>query len=245
MNAKKSRAPIEYSVIAPMLNEEASLPEFLSPWKVRYDQSPRFELLLSDSGSFDKTVQIAKRYADENHFCRVVKSKGSVLSTGQSLLQAWKMAQAQIVLVLPVDCLLSEEAWSRFITADLRGGWGGFRKKYKPSSLFLSIYGFCLNSIRGRVFRNLVWTNGIFFDRELLAEAKILNAGFLEDVLLSDHLKNRTKRFIWINSSLICSSRRYIEKGILRATLLNLYILSLFRLGIRSPGDLKKMYRKE
>ncbi|MCB9219010.1 MAG: glycosyltransferase [Ignavibacteriales bacterium] len=57
---------IKYSIIIPTLNEEKLLPQLLqvlteNDLKIKYN----FEIIISDGGSTDKTIEIAEKYADK------------------------------------------------------------------------------------------------------------------------------------------------------------------------------------
>lgn len=56
---------VKYSVVIPVYQEEKILPKVLSIYTKEARQKYNFELIISDGGSTDKSVEIAKKYADK------------------------------------------------------------------------------------------------------------------------------------------------------------------------------------
>ncbi len=222
------------TLLIPVLNEIQLIEESLHRWKL---PEGNWEVLVVDAGSRDGTREKAREICETFGWKFVPAALGKP-SIGATVEAGLKEATGERVLVLPCDCFLSAralEVWRKM--AEQGAICGGFSKRYSPSHAVLSIYAYLQNLIRTRWLRHLVWTNGIYFPRE----TKIPTLGFLEDVLLSDHLrKNPGWRFIPLPIQV--SARRYYPKKILRRMLVNFSILTFFRLGYRDFAKLKRLY---
>ena len=81
---------MDYSIIVPALNEEKRIRRCLD--SVRAQQTSRsFELIVSDSGSTDRTVEIAREYTDKVHVCggrgtARARNEGASLAEGDILV---------------------------------------------------------------------------------------------------------------------------------------------------------------
>ena len=85
------------SIIIITLNEEKMLPGLLE--SIRKQEFKDYEIIVSDAGSKDNTVDIAK-----NHGCKVVK--GGLPAKGRN--EGVKAAQGDLILLLDADCLLPD-----------------------------------------------------------------------------------------------------------------------------------------
>ncbi len=96
---------MKYSIIIPTFNEEKLLPALLSEisdaeLKKRFD----YEVIVSDGGSRDKTLEIAKRYADkvvEHH-----ESSRQLISQGRN--RGAETASGEILIFINADIRISE-----------------------------------------------------------------------------------------------------------------------------------------
>jgi glycosyltransferase involved in cell wall biosynthesis len=96
---------LRYSIIIPTLNEEKLLPKLLeqlnnSPLKKKYD----FEIVISDGGSHDGTIEIAQLYAD------IVKvhneEKRQNIAMGRN--DGFRVSSGEILIFLNGDVLLND-----------------------------------------------------------------------------------------------------------------------------------------
>jgi len=89
------RMRIELSIIIPTLNEEKYLPRLLE--SIKKQTYKNYEIIVSDAGSCDRTVPIAKKYR-----CKVVK--GGLPAKGRN--NGAKIAKGKHLLFLDSDVLL-------------------------------------------------------------------------------------------------------------------------------------------
>jgi len=220
----------DYRIIIPVLNEQVVVQsvEFND-----YIKSLSFPVTFVDSQSTDNTYEILYNNNYEIFKCKEERSIAA------PVIFAASQASEENIIVLPVDCRVSNEELLSLSSHEFK--WGGFLKKYNASGVIISLYLFIQNTIRTKLLKNLVWTNAMFFKRELfLDKARIF--GFLEDVYLSDELKKISSPLI-LDGPVIASFRRY-ESRFLKRFCVNLKIMVLYRLKIKSISELKEIYSK-
>ena len=116
-----------------------------------------------------------------------------------------------------------------------------FFKKYDPAPILLKWQELALNYIRVNLMKSFVWTNCPVIRTDVLTPLSQNSEGFLEDVILSDQLKENRSSLI-IKDSVTISSRRYEKDGVFKRFIGNLYIMILYRLKLKSIHELKVMY---
>jgi len=95
------------SVIYRSLNEEKWLGESLERLRAqRVDQGRAVELILVDSGSTDRTLQIA-----EENGCRIVHIKKSDFTFGRSLNYGCEAATGDILVFISAHCIPAHDQW--------------------------------------------------------------------------------------------------------------------------------------
>ena len=81
---------MDFSVVVPALNEEKRIRRCLE--SIRAQRTSRsYELIVSDSGSTDRTLEIAREYADKVHVCSErgtarARNEGAALASGDVLV---------------------------------------------------------------------------------------------------------------------------------------------------------------
>ena len=96
---------MKYSIIIPTLNEEKLLPNLLeqlnkSSVKEKYD----FEIIISDGGSSDKTVEIARTYSD---IVKVyIDKEKQNIAKGRN--EGFRFSKGEILIFLNADVLLED-----------------------------------------------------------------------------------------------------------------------------------------
>lgn len=234
----------------PVLNEKPILASALNRLKTvlegSSELSSNWEVLISDAGSSDGSVEIAKEFCLDAQ-ASAIQWKLQTMplnrpSVGSTVAQGVSHSTGEVILILPADCHLSREAIEDFVQAMDQGGvWGGFPKKYFPATRGLRVYESLQNRLRLKKMRHLVWTNGIFFRRELLANLSIPQVGFMEDVILSDHLRLQAG-FRALRHPIHVSARRYYPDRKFFRIRKNILILGLFRSGWVGVDRLRRMY---
>lgn len=231
------------SIVVPLLNEEDIILSFAASLHKRlstFGQTHDIEVILSDCGSGDGTPdavdQVCSRYGWKG-----IKGQISPPSVGRAVDQGLHESSKDYILVLPCDCMLSSNGIMNLLTilsTEPSTTWGGFAKTYIPGGPLLSVYESLQNFWLGWVFRSMVWTNCLFFKKELW-DKNCCN-GFMEDVFFASHLK-KTSTGRWLNDAVLVSSRRYQRKPLQRI-LLNGWIYFIFKLGYRNTKNLKRLY---
>jgi len=107
------------SIIIPTLNEETCLPILLNSIK-KQDLNEEVEIIVSDAGSEDKTVDIAKSFD-----CKVVA--GGFPATGKN--RGAEAAKGELILFLDADVFLAENSLEKLL--------GEFRKRKLDVASFL------------------------------------------------------------------------------------------------------------
>lgn len=239
---------MKISVIVPILNEKNLVVDSLSSIReslqqLNKEQVGNWEVVVSDAGSTDGSAELIHDFCSRNMWTAVL-GKLSDPSVGRTVKQGIENSSGDLILILPIDTILPPSGFIELWKAAIVNNeiCGGFKKYYKPSTLLLKLYQFIQNSLRSKVLKHVVWTNGIFFPKSLLQEIEFPAMGFLEDVFLSDVLR---KKHYWtmLRGPLSVSSRRYNSGGTVRRILINIAIMSSFRLKLVGPAKLKTFYR--
>src|ERR1017187_4818487 len=150
-------------IIVPVLNEKIIIEECLLSVHQSLRGMSDFTVFVSDAGSEDGTVQILERLKQTIPFGLALQ-KIHEPSIGKSLNGALLNLSAQhdAFVILPADCQVGAEAWVELKHAlEMGATCGGLYKKYLSKALFLTFFAHAQNLIRLRVFRHLVFTNGI------------------------------------------------------------------------------------
>lgn len=221
------RAPI--SVMVPTLNVEQHLGKCLASLMEGLEAGLIRELIVSDGGSTDATVEIAKAWGAE-----VIEGAAS---RGGQLARACDTAQGQWLLVLHADTCLSD-GWVGPVMQHLQGsdaGW--FRLSFDDGGLA----GQCV-----AIWANMRSRLGLpYGDQGLLLPASLYRkvGGYpdqplMEDVAIARALKGHLSG---IEAVAVTSASRYKNQGWLRRGGRNLWILFRYFSGV-SPAQLAKSY---
>lgn len=222
------RAPI--SVIIPTLNAQKHLGGCLSALMPGVEAGLIRELIVTDGGSDDATVDIAKGWGAE-----IIEGSAS---RGAQLQRGCRAAQGDWLLVLHADTVL-KDGWVGPVVAHLGDNCAGwFKLAFKDGGL------------AGRMVAT--WANqrsrfGLpYGDQGLLLPAKLYdeiggypNQPLMEDVALVRALKGR---LCAIDAIAMTSAARYKKQGWLRRGARNLWTLIRYFSGT-SPQTLADSYR--
>lgn len=218
------------SVIIPALNEEETIEGTLG----HVIDIPGVEVIVSDGGSSDRTVEIAQRRA------MVVSSvcgRGCQMNSGASV------ATGEILLFLHADTVLPQGWVDRIssVMADKRVVGGAFSLSIDSDKLSHKIIAAAAN-IRSGITRLPYGDQGIFVRRS--AFEKI--GGFKDILIMEDvDLMRRVKKvgkIVLLKDKVKTSARRWEKEGAVYTTLRNWFILSLYYLGV-SPERLYRLYK--
>ena len=166
------------SVVIRTLNEEAYLRELLVSISGQVRDNFDVELVVIDSGSSDRTLEIAKSYD-----ARITHITKDEFTFGRSLNLGSEFAQGEILVYISGHCVPTRNTWLLNLIRPLREGMAGYsygrqvgrdttkyseRKifsKYFPSESKLPQRGFFCNNANSAILRR-VWAN-YKFDEEI------------------------------------------------------------------------------
>jgi rSAM/selenodomain-associated transferase 2 len=222
------RAPI--SVIVPTLNAGIGLHHTLMCLMEAVDAGLIREVIVSDAGSDDQTLQIAKDWG--------AKIVNGLPSRGGQLRRGCAIAKGEWLLVLHADTVLSD-GWTSVLAQHLRtdlAGW--FSLKFDAGGMQGKIVALWAN-LRSRM--GLPYGDqGLLIPRQLYdAVGGYLDVPLMEDVALARALKGQLRR---LDAVAITSAEKYQKQGWLRRGARNLWTLARYFAGV-SPDTLSDSYR--
>lgn len=190
-----------FDIIIPVFNEE----KILSEWRDYYSQlRQKAKIIFVDGGSTDQTANIAKKY-------------GEVLSSkrGRSfqMNMGFANSQANDLLFLHVDTIVSDEAWQAMNDCMQNGVCGGcFTMKIDDRGFLFRIFENVVN-FRARNFGVIDGDLGIFVKRHVFEElGKFAPIPIMEDILFSRKLR-RAGNTIMLKQPILVSSRKWHHEG--------------------------------
>lgn len=230
----RSQRAKHISVVIPVLNEEARIGRAL-------EELGRIEgigeVIVVDGGSIDRTVAIARSFAG-------VKVIEASRGRARQMNAGAEAAGGEVLLFLHADVSLPPDAAALIDRAlDQQRAVAGAFKTWTVSDRRASRLGFLLHlaDLRSR------YTSLPYGDQAIFVNARVFRdlGGYpdqplMEDLEFSRRLKRRGK-IIRVPANVIVSGRRFIERPIYYAVLMNLFAL-LYRLGV-PPASLARFYR--
>jgi rSAM/selenodomain-associated transferase 2 len=218
------------SVVIPTLNEEVNLPVTLRQLAER----PDVELIVVDGGSTDRTVEIAQQYTPYVFITH--PGRAHQMNAGA------RHATGDILLFLHADSFVLPGALDeiqRRIIGD--GAVGGAFDLHIDSQRRLCKFVANVASRRSRLLQLPYGDQGVFVWRQVFE----LLGGFpdiaiMEDIAFARQLR-RQGRLTFIPIGLITSGRRWNANGVLKTTLVNWWVTTLFFLHV-SPLWLRRTY---
>ena len=219
---------MKISVIIPTLNEAGGILPCLHSVK---KQPGEVELVVVDGGSVDGTVETVRPHARVIHSERsraVQMNSGARASTGE------------VLLFLHGDSCLPPRAFPLLeeALADPRIVVGTFRLIFNAERFLLRFIAF-FSHFKFRYFH--YGDQGVFVRRRVFEQLNgFSEIPFMEDV---DFLKrlHRIGRVALLDQPITTSARRFLERGIIRQQLTNVFLVILYLLGAR-PENRKKWY---
>ena len=223
------------SIVVPILNEEAILPDLID--KLRDCQSSSdfpVECVFVDGGSSDGSPTLCEA-AD---FPVVRSEKGR----GQQLHQGALQSQGEILLFLHADSHITPTHCQLAVQSVQDNGImaGGFRLRFDHKHPILKLAEW-INLIRFRLTRVLYGDHGVFIRRDKYQYVGGFPAQALfEDIAFSKRLK-KLGRVVMLSQPLQTSARRFRAGGVLRTYLLMATLHILYWLKV-SPERLSRLY---
>lgn len=240
---------MKISVIIITLNEREYIQGTIESIKraIKYKSQKRLEveIIISDGGSTDGTLEIAKNLAD-----KVISSpKGRFLQLNNGVTEA----NGDILLFLHADTILHKEA-ILYIVYNMRNpriSGGGFEKKWEwisntKLSYRLKIAVFLWTEIGNFLVRELKTfpgDNAIFVRKDAFTDLKgFAPLWICEDFdfvhRLKKYSKKRRNKIICVKKHVTTSARRLEKYGFFKTTIKWFVIYFLWRFGM-SPENLK------
>ena len=219
----------QLSIIIPVLNEADCLDRGLARLFTLQWVTNHAEVIISDGGSNDGSLDIANRYP-----CSIVHSNAG---RATQMNAASKTAQGKFLLFLHADSTLPED-FNRFIDAD--ANWGFFRLRLNNDAFVYRIIEAAIN-LRTRVSQVAGGDQGLYFNRHFFES---LNAypkiPLMEDIAICKTARRLAKPLI-IGSAISSSNRRWRDNGIVKTMLLMWSLRFAYWLGV-DPRRLHKIY---
>ena len=224
--------PLTISIIIPTLNEEANIQVAIErAWRAGGD-----EVIVVDGASTDQTPEICK--SAKCHFISGPRGRGPQLNAGASA------AKSDFLLFLHADNWLAQSGCDQIrerISIEPSTQFGAFEQRIENARRIYRWIEFG-NKLRVQ-WRGLIYGDQALFVRKSLFEQV---GGFpdiviMEDLEFSRSLKEHGRPAI-LPGPTIVDARRWERQGVVRQTLKNWWLSSLYLLGA-SPEWVRKRYR--
>ncbi len=217
------------SVIIPTLNEADWI---ASSVRSAFDAGAG-EVLVTDGGSHDATVSIARGLG-----AQVIDGGGM---RSKRMNAGFLATTGDVVCFLHADTLLPKNACREVTDAIEHGAeFGGFRLRFAESHLRLSAAAFLINA-RTAVSRMPWGDQAQFFRRDAFEAAGLYpEIPIMEDYDMARRMKRR-KRPALIESKVTTSGRRFIALGVLATAAINWRIILAWHAGV-PPEELRRLY---
>lgn len=222
-----------FSIIIPTLNAGSELPDMLNSLLPGVEQGLIAEVIISDGGSTDNTLEIA----DE---AGAVIVKGAA-SRGGQLRRGADVAKAEWFLFLHADTHLPR-CWPGALgTHIVRSGFAAaFRLSFRNRSSMACVTAAWAN-LRSRHFELPYGDQGLLISRALYDEiGGYPDLPLMEDVAFAQKLRGR---LILLEETVTTSAEKYVQQGWIRRGARNIWTLVCYKFGA-SPQALATRYHK-
>ncbi|AVH72272.1 TIGR04283 family arsenosugar biosynthesis glycosyltransferase [Nostoc sp. 'Lobaria pulmonaria (5183) cyanobiont'] len=221
------------SIIIPVINEAGNIKEAIATTQ----QSINIEVIVVDGSSKDDTVKIAQSLG--------VKVISSPPGRAVQMNAGAVAASSEILLFLHADSRLPTGFDEMIRTALQQPGIvaGAFKLRIDASLLSLRWVEWGVN-VRSHFYQMPYGDQAIFLTKQVFHQiGSFPELPIMEDFELMRRLK-RTGRIVIIPTPVVTSARRWLQKGVLKTTLLNQIVIIAYLLGI-SPERIRRWYRRE
>ncbi len=218
------------SIIVPVLNEAALITSFLEA--LQSLRQAGHEIIVVDGGSTDATMSMATPLAD-----KVIPSeKGSAIQMNAGAAAA----TGDVFVFIHVDTHLPDQ-WLAKLTANSGPvTWGFYKIKLDGKQSLFRIIEYCMN-VRSRFSHVATGDQCLFVGCDLFNTVKgFPQIALMEDVAICKLLRKREAPVV-VDATVITSSRRWEQHGILKTVLLMWRLRLLYFLGV-SPASLARTY---
>jgi rSAM/selenodomain-associated transferase 2 len=218
-------------VIIPALNEEHSIAAAVDSAR----HSGAAEVIVSDGGSSDRTVEIARAH-------------GAVIVGGETMRarqmnRGAETATGDVLVFLHADTALPPDAARLAAAAVERGAeFGGFRVRFAEDVPKLRLAAVMIN-LRTRISRAPWGDQAQFIPRPLFFELGAFpEIPLMEDYELAVRMRRRG-RSVLLREKVTTSGRRFLERGVLTTAFINWKVIVMYRMG-NDPAKLEQVYRR-
>jgi rSAM/selenodomain-associated transferase 2 len=222
----------EISVIVPVLDEEAILEQALK----RLRALGQCEIIVSDGGSSDRSLEIASGIADI-----VIRSE---CGRGIQMRKGAGAAKGGILIFVHADCTLPDGVFDAVRRALSRPGVSAcaFDIRIDEDGLAYRIIERLAN-IRSRAFRTPYGDQALAITRETYeSTGGHPQWPLMEDIEIARRIRAHGGRIEFVRSEVIVSSRRWKKRGIVRTTLLDWTLVTAHTVFGVSPERLGRIY---
>jgi rSAM/selenodomain-associated transferase 2 len=218
------------AIVVPTLNEEEALSRTLPPALAAAD-----ELVVSDGGSADRTVEVARRLG-----ARVVAGSAG---RGRQLNRGAAATAAEVLLFLHADTTLPAGGLDAVRRAIAGGAAGGaFLMRFDTDRPLLRLGAWLINQ-RTRAARLPLGDQAHFVTRDAFDRlGGYRDWAILEDLDFAWRLRRHGRTAI-LRPRVTTGARRFVELGVVRTVVTNWTIWLLFVLGV-PPERLARLYRQ-
>jgi len=221
------------SIIIPVLNEAEHIDSTLTCLEPLRQQD--HEVIVVDGGSQDETVELASRRADK--VIQTTPGRAQQMNLGA------RQASGEILWFIHADTLVSKYAAQQIdnVMKNERNHWGRFDIRLSGKHLLLRVVERLMN-LRSCLTGIATGDQGIFVRRTCFeAIGGFRPIPLMEDIEISRRLK-KWSRPCCIHETIITSSRRWEQNGVLRTILLMWRLRLAYALGV-SPEKLAHEYK--
>lgn len=220
------------SVIVPALNEAGSIANCLQRLQTLRKQGG--EVIVVDGGSHDATVDIARSWSDQV----LVSAPGRARQMNAGAVKA----RGTLLWFVHADTLVPEAADAALALAVQQSvAWGRFDIQLSGQQRLLRVVEKLMN-LRSRITGIATGDQGIFVTKDLFSSiGGYPRIDLMEDIELSARLK-KYSRPACLKATLLTSSRRWEQRGILRTILLMWSLRLANRVGVPAR-QLARVYR--
>ncbi|MEH2368862.1 TIGR04283 family arsenosugar biosynthesis glycosyltransferase [Nostoc sp.] len=221
------------SIIIPAINEAGNIKKAIATTQANLN----IEVIVVDGGSSDDTVAIAQslnvKVISSSPGRAVQMNAGAVAASGE------------ILLFLHADTLLPTGFDEMIRTALQQPGTvaGAFKLRIDASRLSLRWVEWGVN-VRSHFYQMPYGDQAIFLTKEVFQQIGCFpELPIMEDFELMRRLKG-IGHIVIISTPVVTSARRWLQKGVLKTTLLNQIVIIAYLLGV-SPERICSWYRRE